>query len=479
MKKRWRAGTGRRGHAGRGNLACVFLRFLLVASLLEVGQVGWANAKPNEAEPQEREIAPEEFLSSPFAGFFKMCDYTRALEALDALTARYPSDPLLIRYRAILLDRLGRYDEAIALYRRLLVDDPLHVPTRFVLAQTYEHVGNIEAALEEWRWVLHHSPFEEYRRWAREHLERVARKGPPLERKRAYLFGDVGMEYDSNPLLKPNDKGAAVPGDEKQAERFSSTLGFGYQLLAQANRRIDLVSTTRQSLHDRGVDAVNFTSEEFAVDAKQTLRAWGRDVILGVRSDVAAGWLDGRVFSLTQGTLLGADMRLTPRTRTYAYQRVAWSNFGPDGSNPPQTSRDGFAYDLGVSQFLYSKDYQRYVVLTEAFELGQTRGANFTRRSSVTRLGAHCPVPGVPRTDLDVSGGLRLVRYPRFTSLSSLEPERRADTNWDLYAALTHYWTPRLAIRVSYRYINANNRNDLFQYDRHIGGVQLLFTQSF
>lgn len=454
---------------------------LVVVGLLAGGsQASWAFDPEQPLVAEAGRISPEEFLESPFAQLFRAGDDLHALEALDALGQTYPDDPLILRYRAIVLDRLGRHREAMALYRTLLARQPDHVPTRYFLAHAYARAGDTAAAMKEWRWVIQHSPSEAYRRWAQDQLDRFALAArAPTERKRWYLFGDVGAEYDSNPLLKPTDKGVAVAGDEKQAERFSANLALGFQMLLRPDRRVDVIWTSRQSLHDRGLDAVNFTSEELTLDARQQVGFFGTDVVMGLRYGLAAGWLDGRMFSLSHEWLVSADGRLVPQTRTVLYQRVAFTDFGPDGSNPPQTSRDGLAADTGVVQYLYSADYRRYLWFGEVFEVGQPRGANFTRRALVSRLGLHLPVPYVPRTDLDLSGSLRLARYPRFVSLSPLDPERRRDTTWELAAALTHYVTRRLALRVSYRYVNANNRNDFFQHDRHIGGLQALFTQYF
>jgi len=94
-------------------------------------------------------------------------------------------------------------------------------------------------------------------------------------------------------------------------------------------------------------------------------------------------------------------------------------------------------------------------------------------------VGLHVPVPNVEKTDLDTSAGLRWGDYPHFESLSALDPNQRRDANWDIYVAVTHRFTPRLSTRAFYRFINANNRNDFFQYDRNITGLQLLFTQYF
>lgn len=94
-------------------------------------------------------------------------------------------------------------------------------------------------------------------------------------------------------------------------------------------------------------------------------------------------------------------------------------------------------------------------------------------------MGVRTPVPYLSRTDLDTSIGFRLGRYPRFVSISSLDRNRRRDTNWDYYVAVTHSMTPRVSTRAFFRYVDANNRNDIFQYDRAISGVNLLFTQYF
>ena len=435
-------------------------------------------ADEEERRPSGSQIPSEEFIASPFAEFFKAGDYPRALEALEALAKQHPDDPLIVRYRALVLDRLGRYDEALALYQQLLTHDPNHVPTRYFLAQTYHHKGEKEKAIGEWSWIVQNSPSKEYRQWAKEDLDRVGiRLAQPFERKRFYLFGNIGTEYDSNPLLKPNDKALATPGDEKQAERLSLNLGLGYRMVMRPDFRLDVAYTARQSFHTQDLDEVNFTSQELALDARKRVEIWNRDVTLGSRYDLRAGFLNSNLFSWDNQLTLSSDVRFTPRTRTYAYHRFTGSEFGPDGSNPPQTSRDGFYYDVGSTQYFYSPDFRRYLFIGEEFELAQTRGANFTRRGTSTRLGFHSPVPRVSKTDLDTSVGFRWGEYPRFVSLSSLDRATRVDNNWDFYVAFTHHITPRLATRLFYRQANANNRNDFFEYDRHVAGVQVLFTQ--
>ncbi len=468
----------------------VVWRLLLVVALVASGVVEptglYGQGQDETATPSPdvgdaSELSADTFLASPFSEFFRAGDYQRALDALEVLAQQFPGDALVTRYRAIVLDRLGRYAEALALYEKLLRQDPQHVPTHSFMGQTYLHMGNKEAAVREWEWVAAHSTHELYRRWSQQQLAslRAGKAVREPRRQRLYLFGDAGFEYDSNPLLKPNDKGVATEGNEKQAERFSFNVGLGYPVVLQPDARVDVLYTARQSLHTRSLDQVNFIGQEFALATSRRFDVWERDLTLGARYDVLMGLLDGDLFSLANRWLLSADARVTPRTRTYLYNRFTVANFGNDGSNPPQTSRDGFDYDMGATQYLYSKDFRQFLFANEEFGLGQARGGNFRRRSLSSRVGVHTPVPFIRRTDLDVSGGFQFGKYPDFSPLSSLDTTRREDTNWDLYSALTYYWTPRLATRAFYRYLNANNRNDIFQYDRHITGIQMLFTEYF
>lgn len=435
------------------------------------------SASAGQATPEQ--IPGEVFIASPFADFFQAGDYPRALDAIEALAGQYPRDPLIRRYRALALDRLGRYDEAIRLYDELLAQNPNHVPTRFFRAQSYEAKGERDKAIEELRWVADNSQSTEYATWARESLSRLGvRAARPATRKRLYLFGNEGWEYDSNVILKSNDPGLGV-GPDKNASRLAMNVGLGYRAVQRSNLQLDAIYIARQSLHDDGLDEFNFTAQEAALDLKKRASVFDREVTFGSRYELAAGFLDGHTFSLSNELRLSSDARMTPQTRTYLYDRFAAVNYGPDGSNPPQTSRDGIENGVGVTQYFYSSDFRSHLFVNEEFEIANTRGANFTREGTSTRVGGQVPLPYVPRTDLDTSLGFRWAQYPRFESLTSLDPNQRLDNNWDWYVSLTHRIRPRLSTRVFYRYINANNRNDVFQYDRHIAGVQVLFTQYF
>ena len=83
------------------------------------------------------------------------------------------------------------------------------------------------------------------------------------------------------------------------------------------------------------------------------------------------------------------------------------------------------------------------------------------------------------KLDLDVSTGLQLRFFPDYSSPSTRDGSKRRDINWDIYASMTYHLTPRLGLRGFYRYIQGNNRNNFYDYDRQKGGMQLMYSQSF
>ena len=430
----------------------------------------------DQQEAPRQTIPAEEFTASPFADYFKADDYERALEALEPLLKQYPDDPLVLRYKAMTLDRLGRSEEAIAIYQQLLKQVPEHAPTRFFLGEAYERLGKHDEAVREWRWVAQRSQAKEYAQWAKDAIARVGAAEMLPRRKRWLVLANVGWDWDNNVILKPNDKALANVGDQN-AGRFTIDVGLRYRALSAPDAYVDLMYTSRQSLHDDSLDDFNFTSEEVGIDARKRVDVGGREVTLGGRYELLSGFLEGDLFALSNRFLLSADTRFTPHTRTALSNRFTVSNFGPDGSNPPQTSRDGIYNDLALTQYLYSADFTRYLFVRQEYNAAGTRGGNFDRRGLTTRVGAHSPL--LWRTDADVSSGFLYNAYPQFTSLSALDAARRRDTTWDVALAVTHHLSEALDVRVQYQWVNALNRNDLFQYDRHIAGVHLLLSQAF
>lgn len=425
------------------------------------------------------EIPSQEFLSSDFAVFFRAKEYTKALKSSGALLKKYPKDSLISRYRALTLEKLGRPDEAIKLYQEILVGNPGYVPARMFLGLAYSRQGKGEKAAEQMRWIIQKSPSVEYRRWAQAQLNRlrsVARPAAKRVKKQPYLVGKTGVAYDSNPLLVSDDKALSVPGTKRDGALYSLDLDIGYPVKLKKDFRFDVLYIGQQRSHDRGSRKVDFTSQGFAFDAKKRSLFGRRAILFGSRYDFRANFLRSDLFSIANQFFLSLDTSFKPRTRTHLYGRFSASNYGPDGSDPARSSRDGVRGGLGLTQYFYAASLKTFFFLKPEINFNQTRGDNFVRRGVLLRAGLHTPLTILRKTDLDISTGVDRGWYPEFSSFSSADPRRRRDTRWDVYTGLTHYWKPNLGTRLYYRFIKSDNRNDFFDRTRHIAGVEVVFS---
>lgn len=418
-------------------------------------------------------------MASGFSDRFHHREFAKALTVIDGLLKKYPHDPLLLRYRGLTLDKLGRHKEAIAAYQRLLAQQPDHIPTHLFLGLAYARDGRPMEATRELHWVIEHSESDDYRHWAQGQLSRIQKRRRHVVHRvhrKPYLFGKIGVAYDSNPLVTPTNESLSTEPHRAGAD-YILDLTAGYPFLLEKNARIDALYIHETLLHDQGTDDVNFTSQGVALDAKRRTFVNRRPVLWGARYDFRTNFLRSDLFSVVNQLLLSADTIFWRHTRTDLYGRVSYANYGPDGSNPPVTSRDGVRGGIGVIQYFYpTRDYKSYVFLKEELSIADTRGDNFDREGSLTRIGFHAPVRRLGPVDLDLSAGFDYGAYPEFSSLSTLDQSERRDKRVDLYAGLTYHWKPNLATRGFYRLIHSDNDNGFFDRDRHIAGVEVLFS---
>lgn len=422
-------------------------------------------------------ITAQQFMQSSFGDYFRSGDYPKALEAIEDLLGEYPNDPLLRRYKAMTLTQMGRTGKAIPIYQQLLKEDPSHAPTHYFFGEALMLAGQKEDAAQEWQWIVENAAGSSYAEWSRTSLKDSPMVSPAEQRiKRWFVVAKYGYEYDTNVTLKPNDKSLASATDE-DAGRQALSLDLRYRAYSKRDLAVDLEYQSSQSFHDDSLNEFNFHSEDWGISARKKVNVLNRDVILGARYQFSLGILDTEIFSRRNQWTLSADTRLTKYSRTVLYDQIALTNFGPNGFNPSRTSRDGVYNDVGFTHYIYSKDFKRYIFFTEELNTAQTRGGNFDSVGNTTRIGVHTPLVG--KFTFDGSAGLQYQHYPNFTSLSSGDLSRRRDLDWDFFTAISYWIRPNIAVRGIYRYIRAFNRNNFFDYSRHIIGGEVIFAEAF
>ncbi len=438
----------------------------------------FADDPGKKQKDNSRLISSETFLSSDFVKFLKNKEYPKALAAIEALAVKYPDDPLVLRYRGFTLEKVGRHKDAIEVYKQILSKDPSYVPASIFLSRAYIIAGEREKAAAELRTIIRSNAPAEYRNWAQAQLNRLrlgVKKTGSRVKKKPYLLSKMGIAYDSNPLLFPY-KENLVSTKKKAGASYSLDIDLGYPLVLEKDFRLDTLYIGQQTWHDKGTSAVDFTSQGFAVDAKKRKLFGQRAVIFGGRYDFRANFLRSDFFSIINRFLLSADTSFWKKTRTHFYSRLSVLEYNKDGADPSVSSRDGFRGAVGLTQYFYSPDFKSFFFVKPEFNLNQTRGNNFIRRGVLGRIGMHTPIKFWPKTDFDISTGYDYGEYPEFSSLSSLDSNGRLDKRLDNYVAVTHHLKPSIAWRTFYRFIKSDNNNDFFDRQRHIAGVEMIFS---
>lgn len=346
------------------------------------------------------------------------------------------------------------------------------------MALAYEKAGRYEEATDQLHWVVQSGGSEEYRHWAQAQLTYFQQSRKTIQHlieKKPYLLGKISSAYDSNPLLIPDDENLSSRS-KKDGVFYGVDLEVGYPFVLEKDARVDAVYAGHELFHDGGTQEADFTTQGLALDAKKRLFFGERAVIFGGRYDFRANFSRSDLFSTVHQGKLSLDTSFWKRTRTHLYTRLSYSNFGPDGTAPGLTSRDGVRGGVGAAQYFYSADYKAYFFVKEELSLADTRGKNFNRKGSLTYLGVHTPIRFLSRTDFDAAIGFDWGTYPDFASLSLLDPVERRDARTDVYSALTYYLKPNVALRGFYRFINSDDPNDFFDHQRHIAGGEVIFS---
>lgn len=423
---------------------------------------------------EEKEMTLEELTQSRAAQLFQLGEYDDALIEFQNLGQQYPKDSLPKRYIGMTLTLLGRLDESVVELQEAVQLDPQNPAGHYFLARAYHEQGARDKAKYELEEVLRLDPEGFYGKPAKNALPIVQERGRFKVSRPWEIYGGIGYEYDSNVRLEPNDKSLGGLADES-ANRYFLTIGGTHKWYEKGSFTSKVGYRIYQSFHDDSLDEFNFTFQEFSLDNYYRTKLSGKETTLGLRYDFSWGFLKGDPFSLGNGVTTYGRIRLTPNTRTEAHYRYTHTEFNFDGSRPHLTSRDGEYQEAGLLHRRYFSNYSRWIFAGYVIEPYQTEGNNFDRLGHSFQAGLHSPMPFNNALTLDVLGQFKVANYPHFSTELVTREEARFDNDWTLLVSLTYALNNHWSVRGLYRYVNANNHNDLFQYDRHIGGVELRF----
>ncbi|RCX28098.1 tetratricopeptide repeat protein [Thioalbus denitrificans] len=411
----------------------------------------------------QQRIKLEDFLASPAASAFKAQDFTAALDGFRNLLSTYPDDPLVLRYIGITLDRLKRYDEAVAAFGEALRVAPGDPAILFFLGVSEYNRAGFGAAEEAFAAVAAEAPDTDYGARAREFLAALtantASRTAPAARKPWDAYAQFGLQYDDN-------VGAAPDGtDDRDSLGSFEYLSFGYNLVNDDEWVLRAEASGYFSQHwQHGFDSQDVQFIEAAASLDHAAALGGVSVVPSLRYGLTGTYLEGDELVIGHRLAVAADIGWTSSLKTDLFYRAAIDDYEDEGFQPVVTSRDGVTHEAGVTQYFLFETFGRESRLSLGYRYKHrdADGMNHDSRTHTVSAGLSLALPEA--FTLEFSGYVGRDEYPDF---QGNQGERETDIRGGSIA-LSRPISDRLSASLSYSHRREDSNYTILDYDRNI-----------
>lgn len=413
-------------------------------------------------------LASDHITGSPAAAAFKRGDFATALSEFRRLAETFPGDPDVLRFLAITLDRLERYDEAIEIFQEVLETTPSSVASRFHLGVTYYKARRPAEAAAQFQTVIRLAPQSPYAQAAEQHLtalaEQVAVHQRPGAPNRWGVYLQLAGASDDNIPAAPQGS----PGDQEGA-RGSGYVAVDYHFL----RRPDWTGTLQASTYSSRYTEDRF--EGFDVDQyslSATLQRqfkWGRfpAIVSGLVEYLDVD-LDDEAYSESGSGRLGLRMSFTDTSTVDLYYRLTSDDFEAEGFDPVFSSRDADNHLIGISPTWYFSGRDHSLQLELEYEENNADGLNFNYDGFSAGLVSRFTLPGQLRLALEMA--YSEYDYPDFAG-----PVRRETDRIEYSVALSKWFGSHVLLRARYDNGDEDSTIDSLTYRREVWGVDFSY----
>ncbi len=361
--------------------------------------------------------------------------------------------------------RLGETQPARANVIRAAAADPsLEVSARYYQGVADYRDGKLASAEAHFSYVASTSPSSDMGHEATAFLTQLRAAGP---RRRYYLYGMAGFQYDSNVVLAPSNEainnslaisrqadGRAVleAGGTYAPWRSEHTeLSIGYEFYQSLQFHL-----TQFNLQDHR-PSVQFvvTSGPFQFGILGRYDYYLLSTNSFLQEATALPWI-----TLSEG----------PAGRTEIFYRMRRRDFL---ESPYSGQLDSFNHAPGIRQYFYLGAPERYLALGYRFDLEQAinkSGNQFAYDGQEMNAGFGWVFPA--RVSAEVEYAYRYERYAP-PSAQPAGTQQRCDNEHQVVAAVNKELSDHVRVTAAYL-ATVNNSNKLvYDYDRHVGSITL------
>ncbi len=366
--------------------------------------------------------------------------------------------------------RLGETQAADANLARAAQEDPsLQLASHYYRGVAAYQMKDRKAAQEHVQYVATTSPDSEMGRDAAEFLTKIRQGAGPAAAARPYeLHGSVGLQYDSNVAIAPNNETLkSTAGISKQDDgRAVIQAGGNYTAWQNQNAMFSVGYDFFQSLH---FDLTEFNLQDHQPHAQFVYTA-GR-LQFGLFGSYDFYLLDTSSF-MQEGTGL-PWVRVDEGAfgRTDLFYRVRRRDFI---ESPFSGVNDDFTHSAGMRQFFYLGAPDRYLSLGYRFDRTDpinSQGTLFAYDGNEVSAGLSWLLPADVTTETGFTYRHEQYVQPSKGPLRNL-PQRYDDV-YGIIAELRKPLTERLALVGGYYGTFNDSNQGKYEFQRHIGSVSL------
>ncbi len=366
--------------------------------------------------------------------------------------------------------RLGETQAADANLARAAQEDPsLQLASHYYRGVAAYQMKDSKAAQEHFQYVATTSPDSEMGRNAAEFLTKMRQGVGPAVAARPYeVHGAVGLQYDSNVAIAPNNETLkTTQGISKQEDgRAIIQAGGNYTAWQNDNAAFSVGYDFFQSLH---FDLTEFNLQQHQPHAQFVYTA-GR-LQFGLFGSYDFYLLDTSSF-LQEGTGL-PWIRVDEGAfgRTDFFYRVRRRDFL---ESPFIGVNDDFNHSAGMRQFFYLGAPERYVSLGYRFDRDDpinSRGTLFAYDGNEVSVGLGWLLPAGVSTETGFAYRHEQYAEPSKGPLRNL-PQRYDDV-YHIITVLRKPLTDRLDLVGGYYGIFNDSNQGPYEFQRHIGSVSV------
>lgn len=281
-----------------------------------------------------------------------------------------------------------------------------------------------------------------------------------------FLYGSVGIFYDSNVSLLPDGLTLTTAPSDRNDAQINARLGGGYHLLHKSNHTLTAEASYAQTFYPSLTDFDYGTAH---VEARWQLRQKRFSFLLPAYYE----------FSLLKTTKYlhniniapSVSVSLNPHVLLQLSQKLRYDFFFQGTLTNGEQNRDALNLQTEPAVYFFWNSQKGVARIAYTFETNRSRGDDWQYDGHTLSAFVSHPIVW----DIRGTACASYTFQKNFDHVDSVIGEQRKDTFQNYSGTISKDFLKNFTTSLQYSYQRNNSNIDFFQYDRHLAGVSFAY----